>query len=67
MLAHQSELKHLLGTLEQKNSKVDILLLCETFLTKTTTKLVNIPGYKLSQTINSIAKEEAWPSYLEMT
>ena len=47
LLVHQSELIHLLATLEQKNSKIDILLLCETFLTSKTASLVNIPGYKL--------------------
>ena len=44
LLAHHSELIHLLATLEQKNSKIDILLLCETFLTTKTASLVNISG-----------------------
>ena len=46
-LAHQRELKYLLRTLEHKGSKVDALLLCETFLTDKTLKLVNIPDYEL--------------------
>ena len=33
--------------LEQKNSTVDVVLLCETFLSKKTEKLVNIPHYRL--------------------
>ena len=33
--------------MERKNTKVDIMLLCETFLTHKTAKLVNIPGYNL--------------------
>ena len=33
--------------LETKNSRVDIILLCETFLNKSTEKLVKIPGYTL--------------------
>ena len=31
--------------LEKKNSRIDAVLLCETFLTKNTTNMVNIPGY----------------------
>ena len=33
--------------LEKQNLPVDIPLLCETFLTKRTQKLINIPGYTL--------------------
>ena len=40
ILAHQQELSQLLRNLERKGSHVDIVLLCETFLTKKT-------GYKL--------------------
>ena len=47
LLAHQGELKDLLINLEKRNSPVDILLLCETFLTKRMHKLINIPGYTL--------------------
>ena len=47
ILAHQQELCQLLINLERKGSHVDIVLLCETFLTKKTEKMVNIPGYKL--------------------
>ena len=47
LLAYQWELKHLLRMLEHKGSKVDALLLCETFLTEKTLKLVNIPDYEL--------------------
>ena len=47
ILAHQQELSQLLRNLERKGSHVDIILLCETFLTKKTEKMVNIPGYKL--------------------
>ena len=45
ILAHQTELKALLHTLEQKNSPVDAVLLSETFLSKKTECLVGIPGY----------------------
>ena len=34
ILAHQHELKQLLRDLDKKNSSVDVVLLCETFLTK---------------------------------
>ena len=47
ILAHQHELRQLLRNLERKGSCVDIVLLCETFLTWKTEKMVNIPGYKL--------------------
>ena len=47
ILAHQQELCQLLRNLERKGSRVDVVLLCETFLTKKTEKMVNIPGYKL--------------------
>ena len=47
ILAHQTELCQLLQMMANKNSSVDILLLCETFLTTKTENLVNIPGYKL--------------------
>ena len=47
ILSKQTELKQLLHALENKNSRVDILLLCETFLNEKTTKLVNIPNYTL--------------------
>ena len=42
-----SETKLLLQTLHDKNSTVDIMMLCETFLSKNTAKLINIPGYTL--------------------
>ena len=45
VLAHQSELRNLLNELNKKNSRVDILLLSETFLIRKTEKLVNIKGY----------------------
>ena len=47
ILSHVTKLKRLLHTLETKNSQVDIILLCKTFLSKTTEKLVKIPGYTL--------------------
>ena len=37
----------LIHILEMKNSRVDIILLCETFLNKSTEKLVKILGYTL--------------------
>ena len=47
LLSHQKELSQLLQDLEIKNSKIDIVLLCETHLTRFTSNLVNIPGYIL--------------------
>ena len=44
-LAHQHELKQLLHTVEKKNSRIDAILLCETFLTRRTANMVNIPSY----------------------
>ena len=45
LLAHQQELRQLLCELEKRNSRIDVLLLCETFLSKNTINMVNIPGY----------------------
>ena len=47
ILAHQSKLRQLLQTMANKNSQIDVLLLCETFLTTRTERLVNILGYSL--------------------
>ena len=47
LLSHQHELRLLLQQLNNKNSTVDIVVLCETFLTKKVEKFVNIPGYTL--------------------
>ena len=44
---HKTELKQLLQTIENRNSIVDIILLCETFLNSRTMKLVNMPNYTL--------------------
>ena len=40
-------MRQLLHDKSNKNSRVDILLLCETLLTAKAKKLVNIPGYNL--------------------
>ena len=45
ILAHQHELKQLLRDLEKKNSSIDVVLLCETFLTNKTIDMVNVGGY----------------------
>ena len=47
ILSHQTELKTPLNDQETCNSRVDIVLLCETFLNKQTVKLVKIPNYML--------------------
>ena len=47
LLSNIGELKLLLTKLEQKNLTVHVVLLCETFLSKKTEKLVNIPHYRL--------------------
>ena len=54
LLSHQSDLVSLLSALGQKNSRVDIVMLCETFLTDYTMRLVNIQGYKI---INNNCKQ----------
>ena len=46
-MAHQNELSELLQVLSSKNSRVDVVLLCETFLTSKTEKLAKIPGYNI--------------------
>ena len=53
LLSYVTELKMLLTKLEQKNSSVDVILLCETFLTKKTERLVNILHYQLYPTCRS--------------
>ena len=47
MLINLSELQQLISTLDNKGTQVDLILLCETFLNRKTTKLVKIPGYEL--------------------
>ena len=47
LLSNVGELKLLLTKLKQRNLTVDVILLCETFLSKNTEKLVNIPHYHL--------------------
>ena len=47
LLSNITELKQLLITLEQKRSRVDIVLLCKTFVNQITCKLVNIPNYDI--------------------
>ena len=56
LISHQVELKQLLCDLERKNSRVDIMLLCETFLTEYNIKLVKIPGYTLISNHRKIQK-----------
>ena len=48
LFSNITELKQLLHKLEQKCSRVDIVLLCETFLGQNTCKLVNISNYNLT-------------------
>ena len=45
ILAHQHELNQLVCTLEKWNSKIDMLLICETFLSKNIENMVKILGY----------------------
>ena len=45
MLAHQQELKQLFVSLANRNSRIDILLPCKTFLLKNTINMINMPGY----------------------
>ena len=45
LLAHQGDLCQLIRTTEKKNSRIDIILLCETFISKNTLSMVKIPGF----------------------
>ena len=45
ILAHQHKLNQLLRTLEEKNIRIDVVLLCETFLTSKAERMVNVSGY----------------------
>ena len=47
LIGNQDDLKLLLSILQARNSPVDIILLCETFLNNITVGLVNIPGYDI--------------------
>ena len=44
VLGHQQELCQLIRSTERKNSQIDVILLCETFLSSKTKSMVNIPG-----------------------
>ena len=56
VLKHSYELKLLLRTLESKNSRFDLVLLRETFLTPETVGLVHIPDYTLVSNQRSKSK-----------
>ena len=46
LLVHQLELKsQLICMTAKKNSQINIILLCETFLSKQTVDMVNVPGF----------------------
>ena len=45
VLSHHHELCQLIKSTEQKNSRIDVILLCETFLSSKTKSMVNIPGF----------------------
>ena len=45
VLCHQHELCQLIRSTEKKNSRIDVILLCETFLSSKTKSMVNIPGF----------------------
>ena len=47
LLSSQDGIKQLLAQLKCKSSRVDIVILCETFLRDHTESLVNIPRYNL--------------------
>ena len=47
LMSNVKELKLLLDKLDCEHSTIDIVLLCETFLTKGSEKLLHIPNYKL--------------------
>ena len=45
VLGHQQELCQLIRSTERKNSRIDVILLCKTFLSSKTKSMVNIPGF----------------------
>ena len=45
VLGHQQELCQLIRSTERKNSRIDVILLCETFLSSKTKSMVYIPGF----------------------
>ena len=45
LLSHQHDLSQLIRTTEKKNSRIDIILLCETFLSKNMYNMVKICGF----------------------
>ena len=45
LLSHQQDLCQLTRSTEKKNLRIDIVLLCETFLSKNTQQMVKIPGF----------------------
>ena len=47
MMFNSKELRLLLDKMDNRNSPTDVILICETFLNKDTTKLINIPRYTL--------------------
>ena len=47
IILHQSELCSILQLLADKNLTIDVLILCETFLSSKINQLVNIPGYSM--------------------
>ena len=47
LLSHQDELKLLLHKLHNKNTSIDMVLLCETFLNNKMENLINIPRYTI--------------------
>ena len=47
ILVCQTELCDLLQLLSDKNSRINVLMLCETYLTSKTVNLENIPGYTI--------------------
>ena len=47
VLSNLSDLPQLIITLDNKGTQVDLILLCETFLNRKTTKFVKILGYEI--------------------
>ena len=56
LMTNQNEMKQLLTKLERKNTPVDVLLLCETFLTEDNTKLIKVPNCSLYTTNRKAVK-----------
>ena len=59
LISKQSDISHLVNNCSNKNKKIDVVLLCETWVTDTTKELVSIPGYHFIGIERKNKREEA--------